>query len=73
MSDPILRKERAGLYEHVPSGRLIVRTGEWIGPRGGRNDMWEYAYRYGDNICVGGMDRFVTLRAAVEAIEAVDE
>ncbi len=63
-----LRKERAGLYEHVASGRLIVRTGGWEGPRGGRMDLWEYAYREGDNICIDGIDRFRSLRAAVEAI-----
>jgi hypothetical protein len=66
-----LRRIRAGLYEHLPTGRLIVRSEAiYEGPRGGKRDGWEAGYRdeWG-NLVIDDFCLHPTLREAVEDLE----
>jgi hypothetical protein len=65
-----LRKLSCGCYEHRASGRLVVRTSGWEGPRGGNHDVWELGKLQDDEVIVDGMDMFRTRREAISAIEA---
>lgn len=68
-----LRKIQSGCYEHVPTGRLVVRTDDWEGTAGGKLSWWEHARLGSDGeIEIDGIELFRTRRDAVAALCPVD-
>lgn len=63
-SRPRIRRVQAGLYELAGTDRLIVRTDEWEGPRGGSHSLWEIAHRERGNIVIDSTMACRTLREA---------
>lgn len=66
-----LTKIRAGLYKHEATGRLVVLTDGWTGPRGGNRRRWELAHEDAHgNVTIDSVELFPTLRKAVEHVAA---
>lgn len=70
MNTTALRKLSRGCYEHRATGRLVIRTSGWEGPRGGNHSVWEHGKLQDGEIVVDGMDMFPTRRAAIRKLEA---
>jgi hypothetical protein len=66
-----LRKIRAGVYEHISSGWVIVKTEAYPGPRGGNPVRWEHAYwdPTGNSLVVDSVFTQATLGAARDDLE----
>lgn len=64
-----LERVKAGVYFHPASGRYILQTHEWEGPRGGSNSRWETADWEGG--WVVGRDGVLhhTLRSAARCLD----
>jgi hypothetical protein len=60
---------RAGRYFHLSSGRYIVQTDGWEGPRDGNRRYWEQAIEIGSDLTISTFDLYGTLREACAALD----
>lgn len=64
-----LERVKAGAYFHPPTGRYILQTHEWEGPKGGSNSRWETA-DWEDGFVVGrDGDLWTTLRQCARFLD----
>lgn len=64
-----LERVEAGVYLHPGSGRYILQTHEWEGPRGGSNSRWETADWEGGFVVGRDGDLWTTLRECARFLD----